>query len=210
MSIIDITKKYLGSPYEFEANGTQPGEKMDCSLLIQLIMKELGINISRTITEQYKEGKEINIKDIIPGDCIYFDYGKGIEDVGLYIGNNKMIHASSNEGKVVEENISFNKNIKIIKRFYKKGQLILEIRTPLKYIDKSCRFLLCDYNGNGIMDLFYIKNADKKTEVHILNGEDNYESILLQSQTALHNYDESWEFKIGKSKKGKPNIYCIY
>ena len=45
MSVIDITKKYLGSPYEFEANGTQPGEKMDCSLLIQLIMRECGINI---------------------------------------------------------------------------------------------------------------------------------------------------------------------
>ena len=209
MSVIDITKKYLGSPYEFEANGTQPGEKMDCSLLIQLIMKEFGINISRTITEQYKEGKEINIKDIIPGDCIYFDYGKGIEDVGLYIGNNKMIHASSNEGKVIEENISFNKNIKIIKRFYKKGQLILQTRTPLKYIDESCQFLLCDYNGNGIMDLFCVKNGDKKTEVHILNGANNYKSFLLQSQSILHNYDESWEFKIGKSEKGKPNIYCI-
>ena len=124
MSIIDITKKYLGSPYEFEANGTKPGEKMDCSRFIQLVMNELGINISRITTKQLKQGKEINIKDIIPGDCIYFDYGKGIEDVGLYIGNNTIIHASSNEGKVVEENISFNKNIKIIKRFYKKGQLI--------------------------------------------------------------------------------------
>ena len=67
MSIIDITKKYLGSPYEFEANATQPGEKMDCSLLIQLIMREFGIYISRTITEQYKEAivKELKMLDYI-------------------------------------------------------------------------------------------------------------------------------------------------
>ena len=209
MNIICIAIKYLGTPYEFEANGFRPGEKMDCSRFIQLVMNELGINISRITTKQLKQGKEINIKDIIPGDCIYFDYGKGIEDVGLYIGNNKMTHASSIKGKVVEEDISFNKNIKIIKRFYKKGQLILQTRTPLKYNNKNCRFLLCDYNGNGLMDLFCVKNGDKKTEVHILNGEDNYESFLLKSETALHNYDESWEFKIGKSEKGKPNIYCI-
>ena len=47
--------------------------------------------------------------------------------IGLFIGNNTIIHASSIKGKVVEENISFNKNIKIIKRFYKKGKLIIHI-----------------------------------------------------------------------------------
>jgi len=59
-------------------------EKMDCSLLIQLIMRECGINIWRTITEQYKEVKEININNMIIADCIYFDYGKGIEDWIIY------------------------------------------------------------------------------------------------------------------------------
>ena len=155
MSIIEIGKKYLETPYEFEANGSKPGETMDCSLLIQLIMKELGINISRTITEQYKEGKEINIKDIIPGDCIYFDYGKGIEDVGLYIGNNKIIHASSVKG--IEENVGSRESVKTIRKFlhqYRKGQFIFQTRTPLKYIDNGYRFLLDDFNGNGIMDLF--------------------------------------------------------
>ena len=36
---------------------------MDSSLFVQLVMKELGINISRTTKEQYKEGKEINRYD---------------------------------------------------------------------------------------------------------------------------------------------------
>ena len=114
--------------------------------------------------------------------------------------------------KVVTENINFDKDIKIIKTFlpkYTQGQLILEIRTPLKYIDKSCQFLLCDYNRNGIMDLFCIKNSDDRTAVHILNGVNNYKSIFLSILTILHNYDENWEFKIWKSGKGKPDIYCI-
>ena len=42
-------------------------EKMDCSLLIQLIMREFGIYISRTITEQYKEAivKELKMLDYL-------------------------------------------------------------------------------------------------------------------------------------------------
>ena len=66
MSIIEIAKKYLETPYEFEANDNQPEEKIDSSLFVQLVMKELGINITRTTKEQFKEGKEINIKDMIP------------------------------------------------------------------------------------------------------------------------------------------------
>ena len=42
---------------------------------------------------------------MILGDCIYFDYDKGIQHVGLYIGDNKMIHASSTKVKVVEDDI---------------------------------------------------------------------------------------------------------
>ena len=105
MLILDISKKWLESPYVFGGNGTKPGEEVDCSRLVQQIMKELGIKITRTTKTQHKEGKEINIKDIIPGDCIYFDYGKGIQHVGLYIGDNKMIHASSTKVKVVEDDI---------------------------------------------------------------------------------------------------------
>ena len=220
MLILDISKKWLESPYVFGGNGTKPGEEVDCSRLVQQIMKELGIKITRTTKTQHKEGKEINIKDIIPGDCIYFDYGKGIQHVGLYIGDNKMIHASSTKGKVVEEDIGPYNYIKTIRRFlpqtqfllqpkYKSGEYILHTRAPLNYIDKSCKFLLGDYNGNKIIDLFCIKNGKNRTEIHILNGADNFQSFLLQVETALYMFDNEFEFTIGNYEYGKPDIYCI-
>ena len=118
MSIIEIEKKHLETPYEFEANGNQPEEKMYSSLFVQLVMKKLGINISRTTKEQFKEGKEINIKDMIPGDCIYYDNGKGIEDMGLYIGNNTIIHTSSVKGKVVKKILVLIIILKLLENFY--------------------------------------------------------------------------------------------
>ena len=66
------------------------GEEIDCFRLVQQIMKELEIKIIRTTKAQHKEEKQININNMIPGDYIYFDYDKGIQNVGLYIGDNKM------------------------------------------------------------------------------------------------------------------------
>ena len=109
--------------------------------------------------------------------------------------------------KIIEEEINYNKDNKIILKS-EKAQLIFQTRTHLKYIDKSSQFLLSDFYGNGFMDLFCIKNSGDRTAVHILHGEDNYESNS-SFLTPFHNYDENVEFKIGKYQNKKPNIYCI-
>ena len=58
----------------------------------------------------------------------------------------------------------------------------MEKSIPINLIDKSYHFLLGDYNGNGIMDLFCIKNGEENTEVLILNDENNFQSFLLQNK----------------------------
>ena len=57
MLILDISNKWLESPYVFDGNGTKPGEEVDCSRLVQQTTKELGIKITRTTKTQHKEGK---------------------------------------------------------------------------------------------------------------------------------------------------------
>ena len=97
--------------------------------------------------------------------------------------------------KIIEKNIN-NENIKNIRRFlskYETGKFILHIRTPFKYVDKISQFVLSDYNGNGIMDLFCFKNEKEKTEVHVLNGENNFKSFLFEHITRLHDFDNSFE-----------------
>ena len=58
-----------------------------------------------TSVNQAKIGRKLTRKDLKPGDLIFFDTSKErkgiVNHVGIYIGNNKFIHASSGAGKVV-------------------------------------------------------------------------------------------------------------
>ena len=64
----------------------------------------------------------------------------------------------------------------------------LHIKTALEETGDNWDFLLGDYNNNGTLDLYCIKKSNTETnstEVHILNGNDNFQSFLLQTGTAL-------------------------
>ena len=116
MSVVDIARKYKGSPYLFGGNGTDPGQKMDCSRFVQNVMREMGVSISRSTHTQKNEGQPVNFNNMQPGDCIYYD-----GHVVMFIGNGSIIHASSSKGQVVEQGIYDTKNIITIRRFLRNG-----------------------------------------------------------------------------------------
>lgn len=67
------------------------------------------ISIPRTSKDQGVYGTYVSIKNLKPADLVFFDT-VGVKDniishVGIYIGNNQFIHASSSKGKVVISNL---------------------------------------------------------------------------------------------------------
>lgn len=101
--IIRIAKKYLGTRYVWGAEGPKG---FDCSGFTQYVMKKSkGITIPRVSRRQAYYGKYVSRKDLQPGDLIFFDTSKRrrgyVNHVGIYIGNNKFIHASSAKHRVV-------------------------------------------------------------------------------------------------------------
>ena len=110
MRMIKLAKNKLGRRYVWGAVGQK--NTFDCSGLTSYICKKNGIKIPRRAIAQSKYGKYVSRKNLKPGDLIFFDTSKRrkgyVNHVGIYIGNNKFIHASSAKKKVVIT--SLNKN----------------------------------------------------------------------------------------------------
>ena len=99
--IFQIAKKELGKRYVWGAVGPKT---FDCSGFTSYVYRKIGINIPRTSKQQAKYGKLVHRDQLKPGDLIFFDTNyrrKGIDHVGIYIGNNKFIHASSARKRVI-------------------------------------------------------------------------------------------------------------
>jgi cell wall-associated NlpC family hydrolase len=87
--------RFLGVPYVFGGTSTTG---FDCSGYVQHVFAMLGISIPRTADAQYDAGHRI-IGGMKPGDLVFFQtYAPGASHVGIYLGNNKFVNASSSRG----------------------------------------------------------------------------------------------------------------
>ena len=92
-AVIDLAKKQIGKPYVWGATGP---DSFDCSGLTSYVYKNAAnISLPRTSSEQAKVGDTISKSDLMPGDLIFSSTnGTGnVSHVGIYIGNNEMIHS---------------------------------------------------------------------------------------------------------------------
>jgi peptidoglycan DL-endopeptidase CwlO len=102
-AVVAEAQKYLGVPYLW--GGTDPAKGLDCSGFTQLVYKNLGIELPRTSSQQATSGQAVaSLAEARPGDLVFFDHSSsraGIDHVGVYIGNGKMI-AAPQAGEVVK------------------------------------------------------------------------------------------------------------
>ncbi|WP_425805003.1 NlpC/P60 family protein [Desulfitobacterium sp. Sab5] len=100
-AIIDTAKKYIGVPYQW--GGESPSTGFDCSGFVQFVFAQNGITLPRVSAEQFKMGTSVELTKIEPGDLIFFSFAKNgtADHVGIYIGDNQFINASSSKGVTI-------------------------------------------------------------------------------------------------------------
>ena len=90
---------FLGARYRFGGNSRSA---LDCSSFTQQVFREQKVSLPRTAREQFRIGNEVSRGDLRRGDLVFFrTYAPFASHVGIYLGNRKMIHASSAEHRVV-------------------------------------------------------------------------------------------------------------
>lgn len=100
--IVATAKQYIGVPYVW--GGSTPNG-FDCSGFVQYVFNRHGITLPRTTTEQYRIGSYVSKSNLKIGDLVFLQntYREGISHVGIYVGDGKMIHASSSKGVVISD-----------------------------------------------------------------------------------------------------------
>jgi len=101
MGLIGIRYKY---------GGTAPENGLDCSGLVRYLFKEVwGKELPRTSEEISRVGEKIDTHELQPGDLVFYNtLRRGFSHVGVYLGDNKFIHAPSGGGKVRIESMDLS------------------------------------------------------------------------------------------------------
>lgn len=103
--ILTEAKKTLGVPYRYGGNSLSG---LDCSGLVQRSYSKAGIKVPRTSSEQFSALPPI--KKARPGDLLFFDTSGGgkASHVGIYLGNDQMIHAPGSGREVTTTQLSLD------------------------------------------------------------------------------------------------------
>lgn len=90
----------IGIRYKY--GGEAPESGLDCSGLVRYVFKEVwGKELPRTSEEISQVGTHVDSRDLQPGDLVFYNtLRRSFSHVGIYLGDNKFIHAPSAGGKV--------------------------------------------------------------------------------------------------------------
>ena len=89
---VKVATGFIGAPYRF---GGSSLKGIDCSSFVQKIYRIFDITLPRNAAQQSKVGIGISRENLTQGDLVFFHTNRSLGHVGIYIGNNEFVHASS-------------------------------------------------------------------------------------------------------------------
>lgn len=118
IDIVDYAKEFLGNRYVW--GGTSLTSGVDCSGFTQAIYIKHGYSIARVSRNQAKGGTKISQDNLKPGDLVFYGNNSTgyINHVAIYIGNNKIIHASNKRDGIKISGVNYRKPIKCVRYIY--------------------------------------------------------------------------------------------
>lgn len=91
-ALVNFALQFVGNPYVY--GGASLTNGADCSGFVMSVFKEFGYDLPRVAAAQYEASQKKDISQLETGDLVFYGAG-GINHVALYIGNGKIVHAST-------------------------------------------------------------------------------------------------------------------
>jgi len=104
--IVSTAKSFIGMPYQW--GGASPEHGFDCSGLSMAVYHLNGLNLPRSSKAQWEAGAPVNRSQLSKGDLVFFATfgGRKISHVGVYVGDDKFIHAPGRNRKIRFDSLS--------------------------------------------------------------------------------------------------------
>jgi cell wall-associated NlpC family hydrolase/LysM repeat protein len=119
--VIRVAERMLSIPYRW---GGETLKGLDCSAYVRKVFAYLDLSLPRSAREQFREGVQVDKAELSIGDLVFFrTYAKYPSHVGIYLGDNRFIHASSRDRKVKIDNLEAPY---YVKRFIGAKRLLFE------------------------------------------------------------------------------------
>lgn len=101
VQMFEFIDNWYGARYRLGGT-TKSG--IDCSAFSQLFFSTIyGISLPRTSKEQYYKSEKISRSHLQEGDLIFFNTRGGVSHVGIYLQNNKFVHAATSSGVMISD-----------------------------------------------------------------------------------------------------------
>jgi phenylalanyl-tRNA synthetase beta subunit len=155
--VVEEIKKHLGTPHNIFPSLTYDApHSFDCTTLTAYVFAHGGKSIPRLTIDQLFFGKEITKNELEPGDLVFsrkeegeikyetinfmpgLRFDEGVDHVGMYVGDDTVVHTSRYKGGVVEEKLSTSENFKTIvgyRRIVEKDEMRFSIKVPSIRLD---------------------------------------------------------------------------
>ena len=115
-NLVDYALQFVGGPYR--AGGNDPHTGVDCSGFVRYVMQHgAGISMNRSSGSQATQGHAVNSSQMQPGDLLFYSGGSGINHVAMYIGDGKIVHASTYATGIKISKWNYRNPVKIISMF---------------------------------------------------------------------------------------------
>lgn len=103
-SVVERARAQVGKRYRWAAASPERG--FDCSGLVKFVFRSAGVDVPHNAARIAREGEAVNPDStpMRPGDLLMFGRGRStrISHVGIYVGQGRMIHASTSQRRVIE------------------------------------------------------------------------------------------------------------
>ena len=115
-NLVDYALQFVGGPYR--AGGNDPHTGVDCSGFVRYVMQHgAGISMNRSSGSQATQGHAVNSSQMQPGDLLFYSGGSGINHVAMYIGDGKIVHASTYATCIKISKWNYRNPVKIVSMF---------------------------------------------------------------------------------------------